>query len=108
MQRTEYNVVPTTFINEDREEGKYTTLYTDIGNFEILKPKAEVQADIARCKLNNVPFLYRKLDEYSKVMEKYWELELDLVNIKILWYMEHHIIDDLKKARELEKLAPKK
>jgi hypothetical protein len=30
MKRQNYEQIPTTLINEDVEEGKYTTLYTDV------------------------------------------------------------------------------
>ena len=102
MQRQWYELVTTTFINEDKEEGKYTTLFTDTGTFEILKPLDEVMKDLDECKKNNKLFKYRKLKEFSKTMEHFWELVLDLNNTKILWYEEHHIIDDFKKAKELE------
>lgn len=101
MQRKWYELIPTTYIDEDREEGKYTTLYTDVWNFEIIKPLEELQKDIEEAKQNWNIFKYKKLDEYSKVLENYWELVLDLNNVKIMWFKEHHIIDDFKKAREL-------
>ena len=102
MQRQWYELVTTTYIDEDKEEGKYTTLFTDTGTFEILKPLDEVMKDLEECKRDNKLFKYRKLKEFSKTMEHFWELVLDLNNTKILWYEEHHIIDDFKKAKELE------
>lgn len=102
MQRQWYELVTTTYIDEDKEEWKYTTLFTDTGTFEILKPLDEVMKDLEECKRDNKLFKYRKLKEFSKTMEHFWELVLDLNNTKILWYEEHHIIDDFKKAKELE------
>lgn len=102
MKRQWYELVTTTFLDDDREEGKYTTLFTDTGTFEILKPLEEVIKELEECKKENKLFRYRKLKEFSKTMEHYGELVLDLNNAKILWYEEHHIIDDFKKARDLE------
>lgn len=102
MKRQWYELVTTTYLDEDREEGKYTTLFTDTGTFEILKPLDEVIKELEECKKENKLFRYRKLKEFSKTMEHYWELVLDLSNVKILWYEEHHLIDDFKKARDLE------
>ncbi len=102
MKRKELNYVPTTYLDEDREEWKYTTLFTDTWTFEILKPLDEVMKELEECKKENKLFRYRKLKEYSATLEHYWELVLDLSNVKILWYEEHHLIDDFKKARDLE------
>lgn len=102
MKRQWYELVTTTYLDEDREEGKYTTLFTDTGTFEILKPLDEVIKELEECKKENKLFRYRKLKEYSATLEHYWELVLDLSNVKILWYEEHHLIDDFKKARDLE------
>ena len=101
MKRQNYEQIPTTLINEDVEEGKYTTLYTDVWTFELFLPLEELLTQINNCKKNKELFKNKKLEEYSQVMEHFWELVLDLEQIKILWYKEHHIIDNLKKRKEL-------
>ena len=103
MKTKQFELVPTTYEDKDKEEWKYTTLYTDIWNFEILMTLDDLIAELKRCKEAWEMFKYRKLDEFSKVIEHYGELNLDLENVKILWYKEHHLIVDLKKQRELEK-----
>jgi hypothetical protein len=50
MKRRELNYVPTTFLSKDKEEGKYTTLFTDVGNFEILMTLEDLQKEIKRVK----------------------------------------------------------
>lgn len=101
MQREQYKFIPTTYVDEDREEGRYTTVYTDLWDIEILHPLDKVMADIKLCKEKWELFRYKKLDEYSQVCEHFSEVVLDLSNTKILWYKEHHVIDDIKKQREL-------
>ena len=98
MQRKMYELIPTTLLTEDKEEGKYTTLYTDVWNFEILLPLEELKGQLDKWGF----FKYRKLEESSKVIQHYWELVLDLDKVKILWFKEHHIIDDRKLQREIE------
>ena len=102
MERKIYELIPVTYRDEDREEWKYTTLYTDVWNFEIIKPVNEVMEDLKEAK-NSKDWLYRyrKLDEFSQVLENYGELILDMNSVKIMWFKEHHIIDNLKKSREL-------
>lgn len=97
MQRKKFEFIPTTFVNEDREEWKYCTLFTDTWSFEVLMSFEELKKEIDKWGI----FRYKKLDEISMVEKHYWELILDLDKVQILWYKEHHIIDDLKKQREL-------
>lgn len=97
MERKGYDYIPTTYKDADIEEWRYTTLYTDIWNFEILMSLEDLKKDLSKW----WEFKYRKLEEYSAVLEHYWELVLDLDKVKILWYKEHIIIDNLKKQREL-------
>lgn len=98
MQKNMYKYIPTTLLTDDVEEGKYTTLYTDIWNFEILMTLEDLQTELDKGWM----FKYKKLEETSKIVQHYWELVLDLSLVKILWFKEHTIIDNLKLQRELE------
>lgn len=101
MKRKQFFLVPTTFINEDREEWKYTVIYTDFWEVQVFKTLEETIKDINECKKEWKFFRTKKLDEYSATLEHYWEFVIDLTQTKILWYKEHTIIDDFKKQREL-------
>lgn len=94
-----YAPIPTVFEDEDKEIGQYTTLYTDLWTFEILMSLEELQEELK--KVWKWFFKFKKLDEYSQVLEHYWELVLDMSKAKILWFREHTIIHDRKKQKEI-------
>lgn len=97
MQNQNFKDIKTTFVDSDREEGKYTELYTDVGTFTIQMTFEELKAELDKGGI----FRNRALIEYSQVVEHFAELILDLDKVKILGFREHHIIDDLKLTREL-------
>ena len=103
MKRKWFEPIPTTFINEDREEWKYTVIYTDFWEVQVFKTLEDTIKEIEECKKELKFFRTKKLDEYSPTLKHYWEFVIDLTQTKILWYKEHHLIDDFKKQRELEK-----
>ena len=98
----QFTTIPTFSDDETKEVGKYTTLYTDAGNFEILKSLDEVLKEISECKTSGELFRFKKLDEFSQVVEHYGELVLDISNTKVLGYREHTIIFDKVKQQERE------
>lgn len=97
-----YEPITTTFEDETKEEWKYCDLYTDVGTFQILMPLDELIKYIWEVQNSEDKlFKFKKLDEYSMVIQHYWELILDLNHTKILWYKEHTIIHDRIKQEEL-------
>ena len=80
------------------ETGKYTTMFTDVWNFEINMSLEDLQKEIKKDSL----FKYKKLEEYSKILEHHWELVLDLNSIKVMWYKEHTLIDNLNERKNLK------
>lgn len=105
MLREQFNLVPTTFINDDIEEWKYTVIYTSVWEVQVFEPLDDVMVKIKECRENKTFFRVKKLDEYSRTLQHFWEFVLDLENTTILWFKEHHIIDNLKLQRELKEKA---
>ena len=102
-EMTNYKGVPCYEWDDKEEIWKYTTLFTDAGNFEILMSLEDLILELQRVKNETIDnlFKYKKLEEYSKVMEHYWELVLDLSEVKILWYKEHIIVDNLEERSKI-------
>jgi len=95
-----YEYITTVEESDEIEIGKYTEFYTDIWTFEILLPLEDLQKQLKE--VWDWYFKFKKLDEYSKVIEHFWELVLDMSKTKVLWFREHTIIHDRVKQKEIE------
>ena len=107
MKREMFNLVPTTYIDENVEEWKYTVIYTDVWEIQVFKTLEETMAEIKDCKDKWELFRTKKLDEYSRTLQHFGEFVIDLSTAKILWYKEHHIIDNFKLQNELNEAKAK-
>lgn len=98
-EMTNYKWIPL-YTNENwLEIGKYTTMYTDVWNFEINMGLEDLLKEIKKSKSL---FRYKKLEEYSKIVEHYGELVLDLEKVNIMWYKEHILIDNINERNKIE------
>lgn len=96
-----YTTIPVYQDTETQEIGKYCDLYTDIWNFEILMSLEDLQSELE--KVWEWYFRFKKLEEYSKILEHHTELCLDMSKTKVLWFREHILTFDKIKQAELEK-----
>lgn len=101
-EMTNYKWIPVYNSSDEIEEWRYTTLFTDVWNFEILMSLSDLLGELEIARKGDWLYRYKKLDEYSKILEHYGELVLDLNVVKIMWYKEHTLIDNLAKRAEIK------
>jgi hypothetical protein len=79
-----------------------TMIFTDLWEVQVFEPLEDVMKELKACKEEWRLYKYKRLENYNAALQIFWEFVIDLENTKILWYKETHIIDDLKKEKEMK------
>ena len=102
MKALNFEQVPTYLETDTIEEWRYTEMFTDMMTIVYQWDLSSLIESLQEARNADGIWRYKRLEEFSNVIQHYWEIVMNLNNVKILWYKEHSIIHDKVKQKEIE------